>query len=252
MKGQPVPADSRSYDHWFQHVAIVVRDMDQAYDHLRKNKVKHVSTGPQTLPDWNPNAGGIRAFYFQDPEDHVLEIIWFPAGKGDPKWQAATDKLFLGIDHTAIVVSDTDRSLAFYHDLLGFRVAGESENYGVEQEHLNQVFGARLRITGLRTKHGPGVEFLEYITPPGGRAVPSTSQANDLIFWRTDLCVDHGLEDFSAKLKDSGARFVSRGVLSASGNAGAPGKTVIVRDRDGHALQLTESKSTVAASATPR
>src|SRR5206468_8146079 len=62
--------------------------------------------------------------------------------------------LFLGIDHTAIVVSDTDKSLAFYRDLLGLRVVGESENYGVEQEHLNQVFGARLQITALRAERG--------------------------------------------------------------------------------------------------
>ncbi len=249
VKGRAIPADSRSYDHWFQHIAIVVSDMDRAYAQLRKFKVKHVSTGPQTLPDWNPNAGGIKAFYFRDPEDHVLEIIWFPPGKGDPKWQAATDKLFLGIDHTAIVVSDTDRSLAFYHDLLGLRVAGESENYGTEQEHLNQVFGARLRITGLRAERGPGIEFLEYITPPGGRPAPYDSQANDLIFWRTDLRVDQDVAALVAKLKNSGAAFVSKKVVSNSGNSGQPGKTVIVRDPDGHALQFTELNSTTTASA---
>jgi catechol 2,3-dioxygenase-like lactoylglutathione lyase family enzyme len=243
--------------------------MNRAYLHLRNSKVKHVSTGPQTLPEWNPNAGGIKAFYFRDPEDHVLEIIWFPAGKGDPKWQRSRQgdeaegppenesassrrrlPLFLGIDHTAIVVSDTHRSLAFYRDLLGLRVAGESENYGTEQEHLNQVFGARLRITGLRTEHGPGIEFLEYLTPPGGRPAPSDSQANDLSFWRTDLRVDHDLDELAAKLKDSGARFVSKGLVSASGNTCVPGKTVIVRDPDGHALQLTEPNSTATASAT--
>src|SRR5262249_40200025 len=65
-KGRPIPPDSRSYDHWFQHIAIVVSDMDRAYAHLRKNKVKQVSTGPQTLPEWNPKAGGIKAFYFRD------------------------------------------------------------------------------------------------------------------------------------------------------------------------------------------
>src|SRR5437867_835915 len=85
-KGRPIPADSQSYDHWFQHIAIVVRDMDQAYGQLRQHKVKHVSTAPQTLPAWNKGAAGIKAFYFRDPEDHVLEIIWFPPGKGDPKW----------------------------------------------------------------------------------------------------------------------------------------------------------------------
>jgi len=49
--------------------------MDKAYELLRRAKVKHVSTAPQTLPAWNKDAGGIKAFYFRDPEDHVLEII---------------------------------------------------------------------------------------------------------------------------------------------------------------------------------
>src|SRR3974390_2466892 len=89
-KGRPIPPDSRSYDYWFQHMAIVVRDMDKAYEHLRQHKVKYVSTAPQTLPEWNKGAAGIKAFYFRDPEDHVLEVIWFPKDKGDPKWQTQT------------------------------------------------------------------------------------------------------------------------------------------------------------------
>ncbi len=246
-KGRPIPADSQSYDHWFQHIAIVVRDIDKAYEQLRQHKVKHVSTGPQTLPAWNKGAAGIKAFYFRDPEDHVLEIIFFPPGKGDPKWQHAGTKpesglpLFLGIDHTAIVVSDTDKSLAFYRDLLGLRVAGESENYGVEQEHLNQVFGARLRITGLRAERGPGIEFLEYITPPGGRDLPAGAQANDLVFWDTHLAVDD-VAKLSVKLHENGAEFVSK-----------PGSahSQIVRDPDGHAMQLDEV-SAAASAATQR
>lgn len=127
-KGRPIPADSKSNDHWFQHIAIVVSDMDQAYQRLRDFKVQHVSTAPQRIPDWNKGAAGIRAFYFRDPDNHNLEITYFPSGKGDPRWQKPTDNLFLGIDHTAIVVSDTERSLKFYRDLLALRVAGESEN----------------------------------------------------------------------------------------------------------------------------
>lgn len=115
--GKPIPSDSRSYDHWFQHIAIVVRDMDAAYAQLAAHKVKHVSTAPQTLPEWNQGAAGIKAFYFRDPEDHVLEIICFPVGKGDPKWQRAGSEtgtpIFRGIDHTAIVGSGTGKSLAF-------------------------------------------------------------------------------------------------------------------------------------------
>jgi len=237
-KGRGIPSDSRSSDHWFQHIAIVVRNMDTAYEQLRRQKVKHVSTAPQTLPAWNKDAGGIKAFYFRDLEDHVLEIIWFPPGKGDPRWQRPTTNLFLGIDHTAIVVSDTDKSLAFYRDLLGLSVAGESENYGVEQEHLNQVFGARLHITGLRAERGPGIEFLEYITPPGGRQLPGDAKANDLIFWHTRLALDD-ISKLSAKLHKSGVTFVSK-----------PGSahSQIVRDPDGHAMQLDEVSAAAAES----
>jgi catechol 2,3-dioxygenase-like lactoylglutathione lyase family enzyme len=233
-RGRPIPVDSQSYDHWFQHIAIVVRDLDKAYDRLRLHKVKHVSTAPQTLPAWNKGAAGIKAFYFRDPEDHVLEIIFFPPGKGDPKWQRHGTNIFLGIDHTAIVISDTDKSLAFYRDLLGLRVAGESENYGVEQEHLNQVFGARLHITALRAKNGPGIEFLEYISPPGGRPLPANAKSNDLVFWQTDLLAD-GFNDFASRLRERETRFVS--TLRANNSSGSL-NALIVRDPDGHALKL--------------
>jgi catechol 2,3-dioxygenase-like lactoylglutathione lyase family enzyme len=120
-RGRPIPAGSRSHDRWFQHVAIIGSDMDRAYRRLRKHKVEHASSGPQRLPDWNPNAGGIEAFYCKDPDGHVLEVLAFPPGKGHPRWHRRTNKLFLGIDHTAIVVADTDASLALYRDTLGFR-----------------------------------------------------------------------------------------------------------------------------------
>src|SRR5438128_3240408 len=185
-RGRPIPADSRSHDRWFQHVAIIVSDMDRAYARLRAAGVDHVSPAPQRLPDWNAKAGGIRAFYFKDPDGHALEVLWFPPGKGDARWQRR-DALFLGIDHTAIVVGDTARSLACYRDALGLVVAGESENWGPEQERLNNVAGARLRITTLRAPAGPGVEFLEYVTPRDGRPAPADTRANDLAHWQTTL-----------------------------------------------------------------
>jgi catechol 2,3-dioxygenase-like lactoylglutathione lyase family enzyme len=155
-EGRPIPVDSRSNDGWFQHVAIIVSDMDAAYKLLREHNVRHASSGPQRLPEWNPNAGGIRAFYFRDPDGHTLEVLQFPEGKGHPKWRraAASGRVFLGIDHTAIVVGNTDASLGTYRDVLGMRVAGESENYGPEQERLNNVFGVRLRITAVRAGAG--------------------------------------------------------------------------------------------------
>ncbi len=186
-RGRAYPADTRSNDRWFQHAAIVVRDIDEAYQRLRKHKVEHVSPAVLTLPEWNQAAAGIRAFYFKDPDGHPLELIQFPAGKGDPRWRKPSDRLFLGIDHTAIVVADTDTSLKFYRDKLGMKVVGGSENYGPEQERLNSVFGARLRITTLRAETGSGVELLQYLAPTGGRAAPTDQRMNDLWHTRTLL-----------------------------------------------------------------
>jgi catechol 2,3-dioxygenase-like lactoylglutathione lyase family enzyme len=74
-RGRPAPVDARSNDRWFQHIAIIVSVMDRAYQWLREHKVQHASPAPQLLPAWNKNAGGIRAFYFRDPDGHPLEVI---------------------------------------------------------------------------------------------------------------------------------------------------------------------------------
>ena len=238
-RGRPVPADSRSHDRWFQHIAIVVGDMDRAYAWLRRHKVEHASPAPQRLPDDNPAAGGIRAFYFKDPDGHALEAIWFPPGKGDPHWQQPSDRLFLGIDHTAIVVADTDRSLACYRDALGLRVAGESVNHGPEQERLNNVAGARLRITGLRAAAGPGVELLEYLAPRDGRPAPADARPNDLAHWQTSLAVADA--EAVARALAGGACAVQSAAEPAP-RAGELGfaRAVRVADPDAHALQLRQ------------
>ena len=238
-RGRPVPADSRANDRWFQHIAIIVSDMDRAYARLRQHRVQHASPAPQRLPDWNANAAGIRAFYFKDPDGHFLEILWFPPDKGDARWHRPTSQLFLGIDHTAIVVADTERSLSCYRDTLGLRVVGGSENYGPEQERLNNVFGARLRITTLRAAAGPGIEFLEYLTPRDGRAAPSDARANDLTHWQTAL-IAADVEGVSRMLRGSACTVWSPPVVALGERALGFAKALAIRDPDGHALAVIE------------
>src|SRR5438132_9679941 len=238
-RGRPVPADSRSNDLWFQHIAIVVRDMDQAFEKLRALKVQFVSTGPQTLPPSIKAAAGIKAFYFRDPDQHNLEIIYFPPGKGDPRWQEKTDNLFLGIDHTAIGIANTEVSLHFYRDLLGFHKAGESENFGTEQEHLNQVFGAHSQITGMRAASGAVIEFLEYLTPRDGRARPADVHANDIVHWQTMITTDD-VDIMAKKLHEARVRFVSLGAVSMPKDKAGFSKGALVSDPDGHDVLLIQ------------
>lgn len=188
-KGRPMPADSRSHDRWFQHLAIVVSDMAKAYQHLRQHWVPQTSPNPQTLPAWNPVAGDIQSFYFKDLDGHNLELIQFPPDKGDSKWQQATEALFLGIDHTAIVVADTAASRAFYCDQLGMQLQQESQNSGSEQERLSGVSEVQVQISSLKASTGLGLELLEYIRPNDGRSMPADTHPNDLWVCQTTIVV---------------------------------------------------------------
>jgi catechol 2,3-dioxygenase-like lactoylglutathione lyase family enzyme len=235
-RGRPYPADTRGNDRWFQHIAIIVSDMNRAYVRLREHGVAQASTSPQRLPDWNPNAGGISAYYFRDPDGHFLEILSFPPDKGSPDWQRK-DALFLGIDHTAIVVGDTERALAFYRDALGLKVAGGAENHGEEQEHLNNVFGVRLRITTLRAPSGPGIELLEYLAPRDGRPTPLDLKANDLAHWQTTIASGNVQALLSHQ---HGGGLVSPDVVRVDAPALGFARGLLMRDPDGHAVRVVE------------
>jgi len=235
--GRPIPPDSRSNDLWFQHIAIVVSDMDTAYATLCEHNVQHLSTAPQTLPDYITAAAGIRAFYYRDPDGHNLELIWFPEGKGAPHWQSK-NQLFLGIDHTAIGTAHTEHSLRFYRDMLGFTIAGESENYGTEQEHLNMVFGAHLHITALQAPGGGmGIEFLNYLSPPGGRPMPVDTHPNDLWYWQMTMLVPDAQAAYT-QFRAAGVAVISAGVVTLPDGE----KAFLVRDPDGHAAKIVELK----------
>ena len=178
--GASYPADSRSDDLWFQHLAIVVDDMAAAWRQLAAQSPRPISiNGPERLP---PRNGGVSAVKFRDPDGHPLELIQFLPGAGRPVWQRAAGAgsgPFLGIDHSAVAVASTARSLRFYRRL-GFRVAARSWNDSPAQSRLDGLRGARVRVTGLRlsSSAGPGLELLRYAPP--GRPAP-TVPANALL-----------------------------------------------------------------------
>ena len=243
-EGRTIPVDSRSNDEWFstsRSSSAIWTQRTRIFSH----DVAHASPSPQRLPDWNKNAGGIEAFYFRDPDGNHLEILEFPADKGDPRWHQPTDRLFLGIDHTAIVVRDTEEALRFYRDGLGMTVRGRSENYGIEQERLNNVFGARLRITAVSASSGLAIEFLEYLSPGTGRPMPADTRANDLWHWQIRMRAD-SLDSLSKRIAAQGGSLVSPGVIAMPQGAqfrnalharGPTGHAVLIHDAAGAATK---------------
>ncbi len=198
--GRPYPSQSRSDDGWFQHAAIVVNDIDAAYAHLsRYHGWRSISEdGPQLLP---PSSGAVRAFKFRDPDDHPLELLWFPPGEGRAMWQERRSATpFLGIDHSALVVASTARSLRFYR-ALGFQIANESINRGPAQTRLDGLAALQVRVTALRPAlaSGPGLELLEY-QPTGrsGGVICPNDEASD----RVTLAVNSSIDKFPHTLQD--------------------------------------------------
>ncbi len=235
-----IPADSASNDLWFQHLAIVVAHMDTAYEHLKMFDIESISPAPQTLPGYL-EAAGLSAFYFKDPDGHVLELIHFPAEKGDSKWHKKKAGLFLGIDHTAIVVKNTAVSLPFYKKL-GFTQDAQTKNYGPQQEKLNQVEDAQLLVTSLASQVGMGVEFLDFKMPKDGRPFPENAEPTDLIHWHSVVMV----EDVGAAydwVQAEGYQLISQNSVRLENERGRGFHGFLVRDKDGHAVLVAENLS---------
>ena len=241
--GRPIPVPSYSNDEWFEHMAIVVSDMDAAYKILQENNVQQISAYPITIPQTNPGAAGIKAIKFHDPERHDLELLYFPPGKGEPSWQKPTNKLFLGLSHTAMTVDRAEKGVTFYRDLLGFEVGGLTHNTGATQEVLDNLFNDTCDVTEMvPVSAPPHIEFLDYKTPPGGRPMPADTRANDLWHWQTSL-VTKDIQAVTDRLRQAGVQFISPDVVSIPQEAQAQlgfKKAVMVRDPNGHAIRLIE------------
>ena len=241
--GRNIPVWSQSNDAWFQHMAIVVSDMDAAYKILQDNNVRQISSHPITIPQSNAGAAGIKAIKFHDPERHPIELIYFPPGKGDPSWQAPSNKLFRGIDHTAMTVPSTDKGVTFYRDALGFAVGVTTLNSGTTQDVLDGLINDTCLVTAMMPPAAPPhVEFLEYKSPPGGRLMPAETKASDLWHWQPTL-VSNNIQALAGRLRQSGVQFVSASVVAIPPEAQAKfgfKKAVMIRDPNGHALRLVE------------
>jgi catechol 2,3-dioxygenase-like lactoylglutathione lyase family enzyme len=176
--GRPYPPDSTSTDIWFQHVAIVVNDMEQAYQRVMANRrFRPISRdGPVRLPD---GSGGVTAFKFRDRDGHPLELLAFPAGDVPCEWRAGRG-VFLGVDHTALAVSDTDVSTDFFRTFLGFSAGTRTENRGPEQDALDDVDGVQVSVTRIAPdRPAPRLELLHYHVGTR-RPIPPDTASNDI------------------------------------------------------------------------
>src|SRR5438874_1271727 len=85
--------------------------------------------------------------------------------------------LITGLDSIGITASDLDRSVQFYSKVLSFRKVSEIEVDGAEYEHLEGVFGLRMRTARMQLGD-EFIELTEYLASKG-RPIPPDSRSND-------------------------------------------------------------------------
>jgi catechol 2,3-dioxygenase-like lactoylglutathione lyase family enzyme len=238
--GRPYPPDSTSTDLWFQHMAIVVNDMPDAYQRVMANRrFRPISrNGPVRLPD---SSGGVTAFKFRDHDGHPLELLAFPEGHAPAAWRNGTGGgSFLGVDHTAIAVSDTASSAGFFGSVFGFKAGTRTENHGPEQAALDDIEAVCVSVTRLGPDlPAPRMELLRYHAGTR-RPVPADTASNDIVATHSVVRVA-SLDAIAAALARRGTPLadcdfmILRGGMRAVLVAGPDGHRFLVEERPDHA-----------------
>jgi catechol 2,3-dioxygenase-like lactoylglutathione lyase family enzyme len=142
----------------------------------------------------------------------------------------------LAADHTGITVSNLERSLEFWRDVLGFELSHTAHQKGEFAKEITGVEGAELKLAVLKTPGGHKIELLEYLAPPDRKR--ANLRPCDVGSVHVALLV----EDLKAALDRiavSGWKTAGQPqILTKGPNAGK--RVVYVRDPDGTTIELMQ------------
>jgi catechol 2,3-dioxygenase-like lactoylglutathione lyase family enzyme len=145
------------------------------------------------------------------------------------------------IDHVGITVSDVDRALGFYRDVLGLRVIADATVTEPEIAELLGLDSVQLRIADLDSGDGRIVELIQYVQPKGRRiAYESSDSATTHIAFTVD-----DLAAVRDRLTSAGVTMVSRQPITINEPGGAFDGAICfcVRDPDGIILELVQRRT---------
>lgn len=143
----------------------------------------------------------------------------------------------IAADHTGITVSNLERSLAFWRDVLGFEFSHSTHQKGEIAEQITGVKGAELKLAVVKTPSGHKIELLEYLAP-ADRKKDSDLRPCDVGHVHVALVVDD-LDAVLEKIAASGWKAAGEPQSLTSGpNAGK--RVIYVRDPDGTTIEFMQ------------
>jgi catechol 2,3-dioxygenase-like lactoylglutathione lyase family enzyme len=142
----------------------------------------------------------------------------------------------LAADHTGITVSNLERSLAFWRDVLGFELSHTAHQKGELAREITGVEGAEIKLAVLKTPGGHKIELLEYFGPADRKR--ANLRPCDVSSVHVALLV-HDLDTLLEKIATSGWNAAGKPqTLTKGPNSGK--RVVYVRDPDGTTIEFME------------
>jgi catechol 2,3-dioxygenase-like lactoylglutathione lyase family enzyme len=145
----------------------------------------------------------------------------------------------ISADHTGITVSNLERSLAFWRDVLGFELSHAAHQKGELAQEITGVQGAEIKLAVLRAPGGHKIELLEYLAPAARKR--ANLRPCDVGSVHVALLVED-LDAVLAQIAASGWEAAGKPqTLNTGPNAGK--RVVYVRDPDGTTIELMQQPS---------
>ncbi len=138
--------------------------------------------------------------------------------------------------HTGITVSDIDRSLAFYRDVLGFDVTEKKSHGGSFFESVTGVAGVQMEIAYVKAP-GHEIELLHYLNPHGAN---STLRPCDPGFLHIAFMVEN-IDGVINAVEKAGFKAMTSPAPTKPEGYRAGWRAVYTRDPDGVVLEFMEA-----------
>ncbi len=146
----------------------------------------------------------------------------------------------IAADHTGITVSNLERSLEFWQNVLGFEFSHRAHQTSEMASQITGVAGAEIKLAVVKAPGGHKIELLEYLAPPDRKRVDL--RPCDVGSVHVALTVDN-LDAVLSKIAASGWKAAGKPQTLRSGpNAGK--RVVYVCDPDGTTIEFMQQKET--------
>src|SRR6266508_1209025 len=146
----------------------------------------------------------------------------------------------IAADHTGITVSNLERSLEFWQNVLGFEFSHRAHQTSKIASEITGLPGAEIKLAVVKAPGGHKIELLEYLAPPD-RKWNVDLRPCDVGFVHVALIVDD-LGAILSAIDASGWKAAGKPQTLRSGpNAGK--RVVYVRDPDGTTIEFMELPS---------